>query len=145
MCQIFTLLLIYSHCFIINPVIDAHMLLPLLIFANSHYIWPPHTLSPLNYYGSHGSKLCPPQLLWIPWLHTLSPSMTMYTMSLHSVPLNDDGSQLLWIPWLPPICPPSMIMAPSWWILGDELVASAQMDDWLGWKMTVRNTWEDSV
>ena len=165
MCQIFTLLLIYSHCFIINPVIDAHMLLPLLIFANSHYIWPPHTLSPLNYYGSHGSKLCPPQLLWVPWLHTLSPSIIMDPMAPHDVPLNYYGSrgstlcptQWLWIPWLhtlshsmimapmtpqyvplidygshgstlctthllcipwlPTICPPSITIAPSWWIV----------------------------
>ena len=34
----------------------------------------------------------PLQLLWIPWIHTLSPSMMISPMSPHSVPLIDDGS-----------------------------------------------------
>ena len=78
--------------FLINPVISMVMLLPLLLIGNSHSAWSPHTMyplnddvshvytlclpsiimalmdthsSPLNYYGSHGYTLFPPQWWWI--------------------------------------------------------------------------------
>ena len=91
----FTLLLIYSHCFIINPVITSRMIRPTLVITNSHSIWSPHTMSPLNDDVSHVYTLC-------------YPSMLIYPMDPHYVPLIDDryhGSKL---------CPPSMIMAPMY-------------------------------
>ena len=110
MCQMFTLLLIDSHCFIINPVIAARTLPPQLLIANRHSIRYPHTLSPLNDDGSHGSTICPS-------------SMIMDPMSTNYVPLIDNGyhgstlfpTQLWWIPCLTPFPPPSMMMDPSWW------------------------------
>ena len=40
----------------------------------------------------HGSTICPPRLLRLPWLHTLSHSMMMDHMYPHSVPLIYYGS-----------------------------------------------------
>ena len=104
----FTLLLIYSCCFIINPVIAARTLPPLSLIADIHSIQYPHTLSTLSDDGSHGSTLFPPQLLWLPWIHNLSPSMMMSPMATQYVLLDYYGShgstlcpnQWWWIPWI---------------------------------------------
>ena len=81
-CQNFTLLLMASHCFLINPLIAAHTLPPHYLISNYHSIKYPHNLSPLNDYGSHGSIIFPPSMMMAP----------MSPMSPHSVPLNDNGS-----------------------------------------------------
>ena len=70
----FTLLLIYSHFFLINPLITARMIPPTFLIANSHSIQSTHTTSSLNYDGYHVSTL-----YYI--------SMIMDTMDPHSVPL----------------------------------------------------------
>ena len=75
----FTLLLIASNFFLVNQVIAARMLPPPSLISDSHSVRYPHTLSPLNDGGSHGSTLYPP-------------SMMMSNMAIHFIPLNYDGS-----------------------------------------------------
>ena len=104
-CQMFTLLLISSRCFLINIVIAVHTLPPPLIIANRNSILSLHNLSPLNDDGYHGYKLCTPSMIMTsispqyvpliddgPYGSTLYPhSIVMSPMSPHSAPLNDDG------------------------------------------------------
>ena len=72
-------LLIASRCFL-NPDIFTSTLPPPSLISNIHSMQLPHTLSPLNDCGSHGSTLCPSSIM-------------MATMDPHSVILNYYGSQ----------------------------------------------------
>ena len=109
----FTLILIASHCFLIKPVIDLRTLPPLSLISNRHSIWSTHTLSPLNCDCSRVTTLCtpssimspmslhsfPPQLLCLPWLHTLSSLMMISPMDPHYAPFNDYGYLLMKSKW----------------------------------------------
>ena len=120
----FTLLSIASHCFPITPVISALVLPPPLLIANSYSVLYPHTLSPLNYDGYHGSTLCPPSIM-MPTMapSNIPPSIMMYPMAPSNLyPLNDDVS---------------LIMNILWW--GDCLCTKWQLD-WLedDWRVHTR-------
>ena len=92
----FTLLLINSRFFLINPAITMD---------NSHSVLSPHNLPPLNNYCSHITTLCPPSMMMSPMTPRYFPNNYYGSHGfLQYFPPRDDGSLMMkggwWGHWL---------------------------------------------